>query len=179
MCIPRSINKHSCMSTSPSIYDIRTCILHIAHTHTHTHTHTHLHSGCYLGIYALLSVGQVISVLVASFTLAIAGLYASQSLHSRMLKNILRSPMSFFDTTPLGRVLNRFSKDIYLVDEVVPKSIRTFFFTGFRIFSTILVIVIATPTFAIVIVPLSIFYSLCQVMIDRLDLDYQCTIRGV
>ena len=118
-----------------------------------------------MGIYALFSAGQIVSVLVASFTLAIAGVSASHSLHSRMLKNILRSPMSFFDTTPLGRVLNRFSKDIYLVDEVVPKSIRTFFFTGLRIFSAILVIVIATPTFAMVILPLSIFYSLVQVMI--------------
>jgi ABC-type multidrug transport system fused ATPase/permease subunit len=118
-----------------------------------------------LGIYALFSAGQIVSVLVASFTLAIAGVSASRSLHSKMLKNILRSPMSFFDTTPLGRVLNRFSKDVYLVDEVVPMSIRTFFFTGLRIFSTILVIVIATPTFAIVILPLSIFYSFIQVMI--------------
>ena len=135
------------------------------YTHTHTHTCTCLYSGCYLGIYALFSVGQIISVLVASFTLAIAGVSASRSLHSSMLKNILRSPMSFFDTTPLGRVLNRFSKDIYLIDEVVPMSIRTFFFTGLRIFSTILVIVIATPTFAIVILPLSIFYFFIQVMI--------------
>ena len=134
------------------------------YTHTHTHTCTCLYSGCYLGIYALFSVGQIISVLAASFTLAIAGVSASRSLHSSMLKNILRSPMSFFDTTPLGRVLNRFSKDIYLIDEVVPMSIRTFFFTGLRIFSTILVIVIATPTFAIVILPLSIFYYLVQVM---------------
>ena len=134
-------------------------------THTHTHTHTCMYSGCYLGIYALFSAGQIVSVLVASFSLAIAGVSASRALHSRMLKNILRSPMSFFDTTPLGRVLNRFSKDIYLVDEVVPMSIRTFFFTGLRIFSTILVIVIATPTFAIVILPLSIFYSLVQVVI--------------
>ena len=127
-------------------------------------THTHYCSGCYLGIYAIFSAGQIVSVLIASFSLAIAGVYASRSLHSRMLKNILRSPMSFFDTTPLGRVLNRFSKDIYLVDEVVPKSIRKFFFTGLRIFSTILVIMIATPTFAIVILPLSIFYSLVQVL---------------
>ena len=80
-----------------------------------------------------------------------------------MLKNILRSPMSFFDTTPLGRVLNRFSKDIYTIDEVIPRSIRSFLYTSLRVVSTLIVIVIATPTFTIVIIPLAIFYLFVQV----------------
>ena len=122
-----------------------------------------MYRGCYLGIYALFSVGQVVFVLAASLSLAIAGVLGSRALHSMMLKNILRSPMSFFDTTPLGRVLNRFSKDIYVIDEVIPRSIRTFFFTGFRIVSTVVIILIATPTFAIVIIPLGLFYFTVQV----------------
>ena len=71
--------------------------------------------------------------------------------------------MSFFDTTPLGRILNRFSKDIYLIDEIVPRSIRMFIWTFLSVLSTIIVIVIATPIFAVVIVPLGIFYLLVQV----------------
>jgi ABC-type multidrug transport system fused ATPase/permease subunit len=43
-------------------------------------------------------------------------LNAASKLHGTMLERILRSPMSFFDTTPLGRILNRFSKDIDIVD---------------------------------------------------------------
>ena len=81
-----------------------------------------------------------------------------------MLKNILRSPMSFFDTTPLGRILNRFSKDIYTIDEVIPRSIRSFLFTSLRVVSTLIVIIIATPTFTIVIIPLTIFYLFVQVI---------------
>ena len=116
-----------------------------------------------MSIYAIFASGQFIFILTGTISLALAVVFASRTLHSRMLKNILRSPMSFFDTTPLGRVLNRFSKDIYTIDEVIPKSIRIFLFTFFRIISALLVIVIATPTFAIVIIPLGIFYFLVQV----------------
>ena len=82
-----------------------------------------------------------------------------------MLANIMRSPMSFFDTTPLGRILNRFSKDVYLIDEVVPRSMRMFIWTFLNVLSTIIVIVVATPIFAVVIVPLGILYFLVQVRV--------------
>ena len=124
-----------------------------------------LSSGCYLGIYGALGISQSLFVLFGSFSLAIGGILASKSLHNRMLANIMRSPMSFFDTTPLGRILNRFSKDIYLIDEVVPRSIRMFIWTFLGVLSTIIVIVIATPIFAVVIVPLGIFYFLVQVRV--------------
>ena len=126
-----------------------------------THSHS---SGCYLGIYAIFSAAQVVFVLFSTFSLAIASIFASRTLHSKMLKNILRSPMSFFDTTPLGRILNRFSKDIYTIDEVIPRSIRSFLFTALRVISTLIVIMIATPTFAIVIFPLGLFYLFVQVI---------------
>ena len=133
------------------------------HSLSLSHTHTLTYSGCYLGIYAIFSAGQVAFVLFTAFSLAIASIFASRILHASMLKNILRSPMSFFDTTPLGRVLNRFSKDIYTIDEVIPRSIRSFLYTSLRVVSTLIVIVIATPTFTIVIIPLAIFYLFVQV----------------
>jgi ATP-binding cassette subfamily C (CFTR/MRP) protein 3 len=128
-----------------------------------------------LGIYAIFASCQVIFILTGTTSLALAVIIASKTLHYRMLKNILRSPMSFFDTTPLGRVLNRFSKDIYTIDEVIPKSIRIFLFTLFRIISALLVIMIATPTFAIVIIPLGVFYLMVQVIMiigDSVYRDY-------
>ena len=120
-------------------------------------------SGCYLGIYAMLGLLQAFLVLFASFSLAMAAIFASRTLHDGMLKNILRSPMSFFDTTPLGRILNRFSKDIYTIDEAIPRSLRSFIWTGLGVISTLIVIVVATPIFSVVIVPLAVFYFLVQV----------------
>ncbi|KAF9299760.1 Canalicular multispecific organic anion transporter 1 [Mortierella antarctica] len=49
-----------------------------------------------------------------------AALYASKSLHENLLAKVLRLPISFFDTTPQGRVRNRFSNDITGMDEHIP-----------------------------------------------------------
>ena len=80
--------------------------------------------GEFLGIYGALGLGQAIFILFASLVLALGSIFASTRLHDSMLANILRSPMSFFDTTPLGRILNRFSKDIYIIDQTIPNSLR-------------------------------------------------------
>lgn len=69
-------------------------------------------------------IGQTVFSVLGSLAVAIGGIFASMALHRKMLKNILRVPMSFFDTTPLGRILNRFSKDMYTVDETIPLSLR-------------------------------------------------------
>jgi len=95
--------------------------------------------------------------------MALAGYLASRVLHKKLLSNILRSPMSFFDTTPLGRVLNRFSKDVNTVDEVLTSTFSSFLSFLFTILATIITIVVATPTFLIILVPLFLFYVLVQV----------------
>uniref|UniRef100_A0A8B9NGU6 Uncharacterized protein n=1 Tax=Accipiter nisus TaxID=211598 RepID=A0A8B9NGU6_9AVES len=76
------------------------------------------------------------------------GLQASRVMHQQLLSNILRVPMSFFDTTPTGRIVNRFAK----VRE------QPQFGGGACSSSTLLMISLATPFFALVIIPLSIFY---------------------
>ena len=127
--------------------------------------------GTFLGVYAALGFSQALLVLLGSFALAIGAIFASKTLHDKMLESIMRSPMSFFDTTPLGRILNRFSKDIYTVDESIPRSVRAFLMTFFSVISTLIVIVIATPIFLAVIAPLGVVYFLIQVLgcISHLD----------
>ena len=118
----------------------------------------------FLGVYAGLGFSQALFVLFAAFALAMGGILASKKLHNSMLDSIMRSPMAFFDTTPLGRILNRFSKDVYTIDETIPRSLRGFIMTVFTVVSTIIVILIATPIFAVVIVPLGFLYAFIQVI---------------
>ena len=87
-------------------------------------------SGEDLGVYAVLGIGQAVLVLFGAFSLAIGGIIGSRRLHNDMLGAILRSPMSFFDTTPLGRILNRFSKvseeSMYCMSSVNYKTIFSY-----------------------------------------------------
>ncbi|XP_070580038.1 multidrug resistance-associated protein 1-like isoform X1 [Ptychodera flava] len=116
----------------------------------------------YLGVYGALGIGQGILVFISSLSLAIAALRASTSLHSHILKTIMWCPMSFFDVTPLGRVLNRFAKDIDTIDLVLPRSVSTFLSTLVGAVSSLLVICISTPIFTAIILPMAIMFALIQ-----------------
>ncbi|VDO44725.1 unnamed protein product [Brugia timori] len=76
-----------------------------------------------LGIYATLGLGQAAMVCTGSITMAYGMVFASRKLHEGILRNIMHLPMAFFDITPLGRIVNRFGKDIVTVDIEIPKSI--------------------------------------------------------
>lgn len=105
-----------------------------------------------------------ILVLISSYTLARGNIGAAKKLHCNLLANKLHTPQSFFDTTPIGRVLNRFSKDIYVIDEALPATVLMFLSTFFVSLSTMIVIISTTPIFAVVIAPLAFIYVFVQVL---------------
>ena len=102
-------------------------------------------------------------VLLAS---AIGTVAASRNLHYVLLDKILHAPMSFFDTTPLGRVLNRFSRDLDVIDSNVPVFLRGWLFNIAPLLSTVVIITYSSPIFLAVLIPLGCFYYLIQVFIQ-------------
>lgn len=115
-----------------------------------------------VGVYAALGMLQGLLVMTSSFTLAMAGIGAARKLHAGLLDNKMHTPQAFYDTTPIGRIINRFSKDIYVIDEVIPHTILMFLATFFTSISTMIVIVSSTPLFAVVIIPLAFIYFFVQ-----------------
>lgn len=116
-----------------------------------------------IGIFGVLGLAQGLTVLVASFWSASGCAHASNILHKQLLNNILRAPMSFFDTTPIGRIVNRFAGDISTVDDTLPQSLRSWMMCFLAIISTLVMICMATPVFAVIIIPLAIIYVAVQV----------------
>lgn len=72
-------------------------------------------------------------MLVGSLVMVNGTMRASWDLNRDMLMNILRSPMSFFDVTPVGRILNRFSKDIDMIDVMLPMNLRNYIQIGLMV----------------------------------------------
>ncbi|ETE66837.1 Canalicular multispecific organic anion transporter 1, partial [Ophiophagus hannah] len=111
-----------------------------------------------VGIYGTLGASNSLFLLIATGLASFGTIRASRVMHEQLLSNILRVPMSFFDSTPTGRIVNRFAKDIFTVDETIPISLRSWMNCFFMILSTLVIICIATPYFAIITLPLGILY---------------------
>jgi ATP-binding cassette subfamily C (CFTR/MRP) protein 1 len=112
----------------------------------------------YLGIYAALAITLGLFTFIRSYMLAFFGIEASEKLHKNLLSSILRAPQSFFDTTPLGRIISRFSKDVYSVDLELGDSIEFVLYCTLTVAISLLSIVVITPWFGVAIVPIGIIY---------------------
>ncbi|XP_063922484.1 multidrug resistance-associated protein 1 isoform X3 [Zophobas morio] len=116
----------------------------------------------YLGIYGALGLGQGVTSLVMSLTYAIGFIHAAVKTHEILLSSSFRWPMLMFDTTPQGRILNRFSNDINILDNVLPGTLQSAFVMMFTVLGTLVVISYTTPIFISVIVPIGILYYFIQ-----------------
>ena len=74
-----------------------------------------------LQIYACLVAASFVSGMVIAGLLYNALLRSARNLHHKMVSCLHRAPVLFFDTNPAGRILNRCSKDIGYIDELLPK----------------------------------------------------------
>ncbi|CAG8585068.1 24520_t:CDS:2, partial [Racocetra persica] len=111
-----------------------------------------------IGIYCAWGVAQGIFGVLSGIAFSYSGVRAAKHLHNNAIKRVLRAPTSFFDTTPLGRIINRFSKDVDTCDSLLSESYRMFFMTFSSVIGTFILIVVVFIWFVIPLVPLLILY---------------------
>ena len=73
----------------------------------------------FLSVYGMLGVGVVVLNGIKTVVVCVIGLRAAKKLHANMLQSLLRAPTSFFDMTPVGRIVNRFSSDMQSIGKMV------------------------------------------------------------
>ncbi|XP_028724042.1 multidrug resistance-associated protein 4 [Peromyscus leucopus] len=112
----------------------------------------------YLGIYAGLTAITVLFGIARSLLVFYVLVNASQTLHNRMFESILKAPVLFFDRNPIGRILNRFSKDVGHMDDLLPLTFLDFIQTLLLVISVIAVAAAVIPWIIIPLVPLAIIF---------------------
>ncbi|XP_014106731.1 PREDICTED: multidrug resistance-associated protein 4 isoform X2 [Pseudopodoces humilis] len=112
----------------------------------------------YLGIYAGLTVATILFGIIRSLLVFQVLVNSGQNLHNKMFQSILKAPVLFFDRNPIGRILNRFSKDIGHLDDLLPLTFLDFVQTLLQIFGVVAVAVAVIPWILIPLIPLFIIF---------------------
>uniref|UniRef100_A0A8C5J1N2 ABC-type glutathione-S-conjugate transporter n=1 Tax=Junco hyemalis TaxID=40217 RepID=A0A8C5J1N2_JUNHY len=115
-----------------------------------------------LGVFGALGVVQALGRFACTAAVLLGGVLASHQLFLQLLSNVMRSPMLFFEQTPTGHLLNRFSRDMDAVDSVIPDKLKSVLGFLFNLLEIYLVIVVATPWAAMAIVALTVLYAAFQ-----------------
>nr|XP_020732967.1 multidrug resistance-associated protein 4-like [Odocoileus virginianus texanus] len=139
-------------------------------------------SDWYLTVHSVLTEGTILFGITRSLLIFYVLVNSSQTLHNKMLESIFRAPMRFFDRNPIGRILNRFSKDIGHMDDLLPLIFLDFIQTFLLVIGVVGVMVAAIPWIAIAVIPLGILFFVLQQYFLQTSRDVkrlECTTRSL
>ncbi|KLO13407.1 multidrug resistance-associated ABC transporter [Schizopora paradoxa] len=114
--------------------------------------------GDYMAVYTALGISQAIFSFCASFTFSLVALYGGLRIFKAALSGVLRSPISFFDTTPMGRVMSRLSKDQDVLDTQLSMTLYQLLSTFSNVIGTVALVFYTFPLLGIIFAPLSVMY---------------------
>ncbi|KAK2097539.1 Multidrug resistance-associated protein 6 [Saguinus oedipus] len=105
------------------------------------------------------SLPAAIGLFASMAAVVLGGVRASKLLFQRLLWDVVRSPISFFERTPIGNLLNRFSKETDTVDVDIPDKLRSLLMYAFGLLEVSLVVAVTTPLAIVAILPLFLLYA--------------------
>ncbi|KAG0262862.1 hypothetical protein DFQ27_002072 [Actinomortierella ambigua] len=130
----------------------------------------------YIAVYVSWAILQLILINIATQLLAHTVIRTANIVHDAAFKRVLHSPMAFFDTTPLGRILNRFSRDVDTLDSILWTTLYEFLTMFANVIGTIVLVILVYPWLVLAILPLmaiyyfvSVYYRSTSREVKRLD----------
>ncbi|XP_058473003.1 multidrug resistance-associated protein 1-like isoform X1 [Solea solea] len=123
---------------------------------------TQSNHGLKLSVFAALGFTQAMAMFGTTLAIALGGIVASRHLHADLLHSVLHSPMSFFEVTPSGNLLNRFSKEIDAIDCMIPDGLKMMLGYLFKLLEVCIIVLLATPLTGLVLLPLACVYVFIQ-----------------
>uniref|UniRef100_A0A7S2HWI2 Uncharacterized protein n=1 Tax=Octactis speculum TaxID=3111310 RepID=A0A7S2HWI2_9STRA len=136
-------------------------------------------------MYLYVTVGYLALILLRATISAFGSLRASRLQHQAMIARILHAPVSWYDATPIGRVINRFSSDLTSFDTEVMDELYSFVDAGAQVLAVVIVVLVIQPWTFVVMIPvvcLSLTYAhlyiQCARELKRLDSTTRSPIYG-
>ena len=119
-------------------------------------------SNQYLGVYFAIFIFNGLAIFFRSLILYFFLVRAAKNLHEKLLSRVMKFPMAFFDTTPSGRIINRFSRDTETMDIILPGIIIQFLGCITSIITTLAIVCVATGWFTLALPPIMFLYISVQ-----------------
>lgn len=116
----------------------------------------------YLSVLLCIAAANSVFTFVRAFSFAYGGLVAARKLHEQLLTSVINAPAKFFQTTVLGRVLNRFSSDTATADDALPFTLNILLANMFGLAGTIVVLCLSEPYLLLALLPLTVLYKYVQ-----------------
>ncbi|CAI5535805.1 unnamed protein product [Closterium sp. Naga37s-1] len=116
----------------------------------------------YLRLFTFIALLNSLLTLLRAFSFARAGMTAAHRVHHELLAAVVRTPLAFFDTNPSGRILNRFSSDLYTVDDSLPFIANILLANSFSLAGIAALLLYTQWTFLLLLLPLTYIYSIIQ-----------------
>ncbi|KAF8927534.1 hypothetical protein BGZ58_010336 [Dissophora ornata] len=130
----------------------------------------------FLTVFALLTVAYVfMCMLMIYVNFVIARIRASYIMHRDLISKILRLPSSFFDTTPLGRIINRISSDISVIDDTLPWSTDNIIMFSASVATSLIIVSSSTPEFLLALP----FFIIAVLVIQRYYLHSSQAVKRI
>ena len=123
--------------------------------------------------YLVCILGLCASAYFRSMYLLTRGLIAGVECHSELLRGVLRAPLKFFEANPVGRILNRFSRDLEAIELALPASLLDAGHCVFEALAICLVVAAVAPITLVILAPVTLSYLLLQRMFRPISRDTQ------